>query len=30
MLGEHTDQILCDVLGYDQQTIQRLRDAQVI
>jgi formyl-CoA transferase len=30
MLGEHTEQILQDVLGYDQQAVQRLRDAQVI
>jgi formyl-CoA transferase len=29
-LGEHTEQILCDVLGYDQQAVQRLRDARVI
>jgi formyl-CoA transferase len=29
-LGEHTEQVLCDLLGYDQQAVQRLRDAQVI
>lgn len=30
MLGEHTDQILGDLLGYDAQTIQDLHASQVI
>ena len=30
MLGEHTEQILLDVLGYDQKAVQSLRKAQVI
>jgi formyl-CoA transferase len=30
MLGEHTEQILRELLGYDEMTIQDLREAQVI
>ncbi|MFZ2098865.1 MAG: CaiB/BaiF CoA-transferase family protein [Anaerolineales bacterium] len=30
MLGEHTEQILRELLGYDKMTIQDLREAQVI
>jgi formyl-CoA transferase len=30
MLGEHTDSILRDVLGYDEAQIARLRDRSVI
>jgi formyl-CoA transferase len=30
MLGEHTEKILHDLLGYDQKTIEGLRTAQVI
>lgn len=29
-LGQHTDEILCDWLGYDERTIQQLRDAKAI
>jgi crotonobetainyl-CoA:carnitine CoA-transferase CaiB-like acyl-CoA transferase len=30
MLGEHTEQILHNLLGYDQKAIEELRMAQVI
>ncbi|OGO10958.1 MAG: formyl-CoA transferase [Chloroflexi bacterium RBG_19FT_COMBO_50_10] len=30
MLGEHTEQILCDVLGFDRKEVEELRTAQVI
>ena len=30
LLGEHTAQVLCDVLGYDEQMIQFLLDARAV
>jgi crotonobetainyl-CoA:carnitine CoA-transferase CaiB-like acyl-CoA transferase len=30
MLGEHTEQILQELFGYDGKTIQHLHEAQVI
>ena len=30
LLGEHTAQVLCDVLGYDEQRIQFLFDARIV